>query len=127
VSLAAGVGGVGTMWADRRDRWRGSRFVEAAAARSFGVFLVHPAILWLLTTVPDAPAARPQRPWETVLTYVVTIVAALTFVEIVRRTPLRLALTGKPRRRPRPAVVLPGTRAGVTTIVVPQPESRRTA
>ncbi|RTL68719.1 MAG: acyltransferase [Pseudonocardiaceae bacterium] len=127
VSIVAAVWGVGTVWADRRDRWRGSRFVEAAAARSFGVFLVHPAILWLLATVPDAPAARLQRPWETVLTYVVTIVAALTFVEMVRRTPLRLALTGKPRRRPRPAVVLPGTRAGVTTIGVPQPESRRTA
>lgn len=127
VSIVAAVWGVGTVWADRRDRWRGSRFVEAAAARSFGVFLVHPAILWLLATVPNAHAARLQRPWETVLTYVVTIVAALTFVEMVRRTPLRLALTGKPWRRPRPAVVLPGARAGVTTIGVPQPESRRTA
>ncbi|MGD9990495.1 acyltransferase [Pseudonocardia sp.] len=127
VSIVAAVWGVGAVWADRRDRWRGSRFVEAAAARSFGVFLVHPAILWLLTTVPDAPAARLQRPWETVVTYAVTIVAALTFVEIVRRTPLRLALTGKPRRRPRPAVVPADHPAGVTTTGLPQPETRRTA
>ncbi|ODU02556.1 MAG: hypothetical protein ABS81_17280 [Pseudonocardia sp. SCN 72-86] len=127
ISIVAAVWGVGTMWADRRDRWRGSRFVEAAAARSFGVFLVHPAILWLLATVPDAPATRLQRPWETVVTYVVTIVAALTFVEIVRRTPLRLALTGKPRRRPRPAVAPPDRRAGVTPITVARTETRRTA
>ncbi|GAY10456.1 acyltransferase [Pseudonocardia sp. N23] len=148
VSVVAAVWGVGALWADRRDRWRGSRLVEAAAARSFGVFLVHPAILWLLTTLPDAPATRLQRPWETVVTYVVTIVAALTFVEIVRRTPLRPVLTGKPRRRPRPAttgpaatdpaatdpavhpavvdpaVDSPGRRAGIRPIGVPSVDLR---
>ncbi|GAA4852781.1 acyltransferase [Pseudonocardia benzenivorans] len=120
VSVMAAVWGLGTLWADRRDRWRGSRLVEAASTRSFGVFLVHPAILWVLTTIPDAPAAHLQRPWETVVTYVVTIAAALTFVELVRRTPLRLALTGKPQRAARRApaaqragVAAPGERAAL--------------
>lgn len=98
VAVVAACFALGTVWTDRRGRWPGSRLVEAGAARSFGVFLVHPAVLWLLTTGPDAPAARLHRPWETVLTYLAAVVTSLVLVELARRTPLSLPLTGKPCR-----------------------------
>ena len=102
VAVVAACFAVGTLWAERRARWPGSRLVEAAAARSFGVFLVHPAVLWLLTTGPDSPAARLHGPWETVVTYLAAVVTSLVFVELVRRTTLCLPLTGKPFRPRRP-------------------------
>ena len=103
VAVVAACYAAGLLWADRRERWPGSRLVEAAAARSFGVFLVHPAVLWLLTTGPDSPAARLHRPWETAVTYLAAVVTSLVLVELARRTPLCLPLTGKPFRRTRPA------------------------
>jgi surface polysaccharide O-acyltransferase-like enzyme len=104
VTVVAALWALGTAWADRRHRWRRAReVVEAGAARSFGVFLVHPAILWLLTTGPHAPAALLPRPWATVLVYPVAVVGSLAVVEVLRHTPISVALTGKPRSRPRPA------------------------
>lgn len=107
VAVLAACYALGTVWSDRRERRPGSRLVEGAAARSFGVFLVHPAVLWVLTTGPDPPAARLHRPWETLLTYVVAVVCSLVLVECARRTALSLPLTGKPHRRVRAAAAPP--------------------
>ncbi|MDT7601391.1 MAG: hypothetical protein QOK26_3468 [Pseudonocardiales bacterium] len=78
--------------------------MERAADRSFGVFLMHPVILWLLTAAgPASPAARVPAPWNTIAVYLVAVVGALAFVEVVRRTPLSLPMTGKRRVRTEPA------------------------
>jgi peptidoglycan/LPS O-acetylase OafA/YrhL len=95
---------IGARWSDRRAGGPGSRFVERAADRSFGVFLMHPVILWLLTAAgPASPAARVPAPWNTIAVYLVAVVGALAFVEVVRRTPLSLPMTGKRRVRTEPA------------------------
>jgi peptidoglycan/LPS O-acetylase OafA/YrhL len=76
--------------------WR-PQWVGRASDRSFGVFLVHPAILWALTvggTVQLIPA-----PWSSVAAYAVAVGGSLLVVEGLRRTPLSLVLTGKSRAR----------------------------
>jgi surface polysaccharide O-acyltransferase-like enzyme len=81
------------------------RWVGWASDRSFGVFLVHPVFLWaqtggwaLLTGVPNPYAALPQ-PLPVVAVYLVAVIASLAVVTALRRTPLRLPLTGKPAPR----------------------------
>ncbi len=87
VAVCALFWAAGTAW---RPRW-----VARASDRSFGVFLVHPAILWALTvggTVELIPA-----PWSSVVAYAVAVGGSLLIVEVLRRTPLCLVLTGKSR------------------------------
>jgi surface polysaccharide O-acyltransferase-like enzyme len=95
---------VGTFWADRRGPGPKSRMVERASDRSFGVFLVHPVILWALTAAgPSSPAAHLPAPLSTLAVYLVAVCGSLVFVELIRRTPVSLVLTGKRRARRRPA------------------------
>jgi peptidoglycan/LPS O-acetylase OafA/YrhL len=102
-AVVATLYSVGAAWADRRTDGAGSRFVERASDRSFGVFLVHPTILWALTAAgPNSPAALLPAPWSSFAVYAVAVVVSLAFVDVVRRTPLSLVLTGKRRLRPRP-------------------------
>ncbi|WP_051343068.1 acyltransferase [Pseudonocardia spinosispora] len=105
VAVVAAIYTVGVRWAMRRDDGRLSRFVERASDRSFGVFLVHPTILWALTVAgPTSPAAYLPAPLSSLAVYPVAVLGALAFVEIMRRTPLSLVLTGKRwMRTPRPA------------------------
>jgi hypothetical protein len=79
--------------------------VEWAADRSFGVLLVHPVVLWLLTAAgPGSPSARIGTPWNNAVVYLTAVAGSLLIVEGLRRTPLSLAMTGKlgARRRPAP-------------------------
>ncbi|MEN3268828.1 acyltransferase [Pseudonocardia sp.] len=111
VAVAAAFYAAGAAWADRRAGGPASRAIEGASDRSFGVFLVHPTILWALTVAGTAsPAALLPAPWSSVAVYAVAVGGSLGIVEVLQRTPLSLALTGKSQtgrrhRRPSPAVV----------------------
>jgi peptidoglycan/LPS O-acetylase OafA/YrhL len=101
-SIAA-VGGVYTLgirYADRRGDGTsaGSRWVERASNRSFGVFLVHPLILWALTAAgPGSPAAKLPAPLSSIVVFPIAVFGSLLVVELLRRSPMSMALTGKPR------------------------------
>lgn len=104
IAVVAAFALLGLFWAGRREG-RAPRWVGWASERSFGVFLVHPAFLWaqtggwfLLAGVIDPYEALPG-PLPSVIVYVVAVAASLVAVEVFRRTPLRLPLTGKPSDR----------------------------
>jgi peptidoglycan/LPS O-acetylase OafA/YrhL len=101
VAAVAGLFLLGTRY--QRRRVAGSRLDRALATasdRSFGVFLVHPLVLWLLLqgqvrwlpNFPDLPL--------TVVAYVAVVAGSLAATELFRRTPLSLALTGRRELRP---------------------------
>jgi hypothetical protein len=98
---------VGSRWAARQQTgslWQ--RIVHAASQRSFGVFLVHPAMLWVFLNEFGMwfPNNIPQGLPLTVSAYVFAVVTSLIFVEIVIRTPLAKILIGRERirRAPKP-------------------------
>jgi peptidoglycan/LPS O-acetylase OafA/YrhL len=123
IAVVAVYYALGAAWADRRAGGPASRFVERAADRSFGVFLVHPVILWLLTAAgPTSPAALVPAPWNSVAVYLVAVAGSLLIVELVRLTPLSLAMTGKRRARPVAAPSVAPTVAQPATAAAP-PES----
>jgi peptidoglycan/LPS O-acetylase OafA/YrhL len=114
---------LGVRWSDRRDPTRGrSRYVVRASDRSFGVFLCHPVILWLCTGVGAHPlASHLPSPVATLLVYLAAVTGALAFVEMIRRTPLSLPLTGKSRTRPPAAAPAAARTRPVTRRPVPEP------
>ena len=79
------------------------RFFAYGSDRSFAVFLVHPAFIWLvqryghwwLTNVSPLP--------RTLGVYVVVVAGSVLVAEIIRRSPLSLVLAGRPMIRPRRA------------------------
>ncbi|NMH97932.1 acyltransferase [Pseudonocardia acidicola] len=102
VAVVAVFYALGAAWTDRRAGGLGSRFVERASDRSFGVFLVHPVFLWALTVGgAGSVASHLPAPWSTFAVYVVAVIASLAAVELLRLTPLSLILTGKGRSRRR--------------------------
>ena len=95
VAVVAGFAVLGLVWARSREG-RAPRWVGWASERSFGVFLVHPVILWAMTVEgPAAPAADLPQPVPTVAVYVVAVLGSLVLVELFRSTPLCMPLTGK--------------------------------
>jgi peptidoglycan/LPS O-acetylase OafA/YrhL len=99
VAVIAGFLALGLRWAERRERGehgRGSRFIEHGSDRSFGVFLVHPTLLYVLTG-PFAPGGVLAAPWSSMAVYLVAVAGSLALVEVFRHSPLCLALTGKHR------------------------------
>jgi peptidoglycan/LPS O-acetylase OafA/YrhL len=107
-SVAVGLGflALGTWWSDRRDpESRIARAVTVISDRSFGIFLAHPIVLWLLLWVGDDwVEGHIPTPWLTLVAYVVVVLLAYVVSTLARRTPASLALAGRPfKRRPRPA------------------------
>lgn len=103
VAVVAGFYAIGNVWSERRGSGGLSRFVERASDRSFGVFLVHPIILWLLTVGDSSSlASHVPAPLSSLVVYLVAVTGSLGFVELARRGRLSLALTGKRRSKPRP-------------------------
>ena len=101
VAVVAGFALLGLVWARSREG-RAPRWVAWASERSFGVFLVHPVILWAMTVQgPAAPAADLPPPLPTIAVYVVAVLGSLVLVELFRATPLRMPLTGKSSDRRR--------------------------
>jgi peptidoglycan/LPS O-acetylase OafA/YrhL len=107
-SIGVGLGflALGTLWADRRKA--GTHFargVDLASDRSFGIFLSHPIVLWFLLWVGDDWFERTvPRPWLTLVIYILVVVGAVLVTELARRSPLSLALTGRPFKRSRRSV-----------------------
>lgn len=100
VPVALAFLAIGTAWADRRVAGsRSARLVDTASDRSFGIFLAHPFLIWVLLLAFDGwlPRTIPS-PWLSVVLYVLVVIGTVVLVEILRRTPLSLALTGRPYR-----------------------------
>ena len=106
IAVALGFLAIGGYWADRRVAGsRFSRLVDIASDRSFGIFLSHPLVIWLALLVGDGLLARTvPRPWLLPVTYLIVITGAILVTELARRTPVSLALTGRPYRRRKPTV-----------------------
>ncbi len=101
VAVVAGFALLGLGWAGSRDG-RSPRWVTWASERSFGVFLVHPVLLFALTVAgSSAPTANLPPPLPTVVVYLAAVVGSLALVALFRATPLRMPLTGKPSDRRR--------------------------
>ena len=99
VLLTAGLFAAATRWTDAgapHVRW-----VDKASDLSFGVYLVHPLLLLGLLGLPRASA--PPAAVTAGLATVLALAGSLLVAEVARRTPASLPLTGRPRRRPRPA------------------------
>lgn len=98
VAVITALFALGVAWSVRRTGGPGSRTVEMASDRSFGVFLVHPIVLWALTLRPVAGlfSQISALNW-TVIAIAVTVVVSLLVVEVLRHSPLSLVLTGKSR------------------------------
>lgn len=98
IVATAGLLALGVLWsrshaADSRQ----ARGLRTASDRSFGVFLVHPAVLWvLLWLVGDRLVDALTGPGATVVAYLVVIAGAIGFTELARHTPVSMPLTGRP-------------------------------
>ena len=96
VAAICGLAVLGSMWAERRvPNARPDRTLRTASDRSFGVFLIHPAVLWAILEI--APVRHLPALPLTVLAYALTIIGSLVLVEGLRRSRLSLVLTGRPR------------------------------
>lgn len=91
---------LGVAWADRRATGLGSQAIKISSDRSFGVFLVHPMLLWAWMLGPAGwLSTRMPALWSTIFTFAAIVAGSLLMVEFLRRSPLSLVLTGKRRAR----------------------------
>ena len=98
VAVMTALFALGVTWAARRGAGLGSRAVEISSDRSFGVFLVHPLVLWTLTLGPAAWLSRQVSALcSTVLAIAAIVLVSLLVVEVLRHSPLSMVLTGKRR------------------------------
>ncbi|WP_248703274.1 acyltransferase [Curtobacterium sp. MWU13-2055] len=88
---------IGAHWADRRRPGSSvARFVDYASDRSFGIFLSHPFLIWILLYGDSWLEAVVPRPWLTLVTYLLVVVLSVAVTEAFRWTPLSVPLTGRP-------------------------------
>jgi len=89
---------VGRRWASGRRR--GQHAIEVLSDASFGIYLSHPLVLALLLDYAGFANGHQAMPdvVATVVSYVVTVAGATVITLAARRTPLSLALTGRPLR-----------------------------
>ncbi len=89
---------LGVAWAARKGTGLGSQAIRIGSDRSFGVFLVHPMLLsaWMLGPYGWLSARMPAV-LSTMLAFAAVVSASLLLVEIFRRSPVSLVLTGKRR------------------------------
>jgi peptidoglycan/LPS O-acetylase OafA/YrhL len=120
VCMIAALFVLGTCWSDRRRAGsRLDRVLSYGSDRSFGVFLVHPAVLWLLMRWQPRLLPGPHGASLIALVYLCTVAGSLAVIELLRRSPLSLALTG---RRP-----LAGARTPARHPAAPETEGREPA
>ncbi len=108
---------VGRSWASGRRR--GQHVIEVLSDASFGIYLSHPLVLALLLDYAGFANGHQVMPdvAATVVSYAITVAGATVITLAARRTPLSLALTGRPwrsqvKRQPRAVseqVVSPAT------------------
>jgi peptidoglycan/LPS O-acetylase OafA/YrhL len=105
----------GAAWADRRVAGsRLARVVDYASDRSFGIFLSHPLVIWLLLYGSSPLEALVPKPWLTLVTYLLVVVLAVAVTEAFRWTPLSVPLTGRPSLSARAARQARATKRAVT-------------
>ncbi|MFF2551160.1 acyltransferase [Nocardia sp. NPDC058058] len=108
VAITVGLYLLGTRWAARRQQHdRLARIVRYGADRSFGVFLIHPFMLELLTPVLLPLASSIGRFWLTIVLYLGVVAGSLAGTAVLRRSPVSLYLTGRPMLRTDPATLVP--------------------
>jgi peptidoglycan/LPS O-acetylase OafA/YrhL len=91
---------LGVAWAARRRTGLGSQAIKISSDRSFGVFLVHPMLLWAWMLGPAGwLSSRLPALWSTISAFVAVVSVSLLIVELLRRSPLSLVLTGKRHTR----------------------------
>ncbi|HXT44233.1 MAG TPA: acyltransferase [Pseudonocardiaceae bacterium] len=91
---------LGTAWAQRQRAGLGSHIIKISSDRSFGVFLVHPMLLWAWMLGPAGwLATRMPALWSTIVAFGAAVAGSLLVVELLRRSPLSQVLTGKRRTR----------------------------
>ncbi|HEX6492736.1 MAG TPA: acyltransferase [Candidatus Dormibacteraeota bacterium] len=97
----------GVSWVERGMPLR--RVVLALSDSSFGIYLAHPLVLMGMTRIAGPLgllSASTRAPLGLVLPIVVVVVVPLVYVIaalpalLLRRTPLSLAMSGRPQRRP---------------------------
>ncbi|KAA9157922.1 acyltransferase [Amycolatopsis acidicola] len=91
-----------------------ARLVAAGAHRAFGVFAVHPLVLWVLevTLVPWLGREVPDAPARTAIVFLLTVAGALAVVEVLLHTPLSKYLLARPHEP------LPASRVGPSRLRV---------
>lgn len=97
VCVGLGFLAFGTWWADRRDPASPSAHaLDLISDRSFGIFLSHPLVLWVLLWIGgDWVESVIPTPWLTPVAYVIVVVVAFGIADLSRRTPLSLPLAGR--------------------------------
>jgi peptidoglycan/LPS O-acetylase OafA/YrhL len=102
VAAIAGLVALSTLWTDRRREGdRTTQVLATLSDRSFGVFLSHPAVLWLILWAGSGwLRTNLAAPWLTIAAYVLTVAGALALTDGLRRLPISLALTGRPPMQP---------------------------
>src|SRR5262249_11731928 len=107
MAMVAALFLLGMRYSQRRGAGsRLDRGLTVASDRSFGVFLIHPLVLWLLFQgqvrwVPNLPSLP-----LTIIAYLAVVAGSLAATELLRRTPLSLLLTGRRALRPAPSTSL---------------------
>ena len=101
VGIGLGFAALGSLWSEkRREGTLMARAVDTATDRSFGIFLVHPLILWTLLWVGDEWFAKTlPEGWLTLASYLIVVLGSIGVTEVLRRSPASLWFTGRPRRR----------------------------
>ncbi|MFZ7088689.1 acyltransferase [Curtobacterium sp. RRHDQ10] len=111
---------LGAKWADRRDpdSWL-AKVIDYGSDRSFGIFLSHPFVIWIVLYGDSWMERHVPQPWLTPVMYVIAVVGATLLTELFRWTPLSVPLTGRPSlasraaRAGRRATAAKGTPAGL--------------
>jgi surface polysaccharide O-acyltransferase-like enzyme len=107
VAAVCGLALAGSWWAERREKGRHTLIVPVLSRHSFGMFLVHPLILYYLLHEGVVSTLRAHMPdlVAYLVVYPTVALPALAFAIVGSRTPLSLPLTGRPKvRRRRPSV-----------------------
>ena len=98
IAVITALFALGVAWAARKGTGLGSQAIRIGSDRSFGVFLVHPMLLlaWMLGPYGWLSARMPAV-LSAMLAFAAVVSASLLLVEIFRRSPVSLVLTGKRR------------------------------
>lgn len=101
IAAVCGLAVLGSVWAQhRRPGQPLERILRVGSDRSFGVYLVHPAVLWLVLWTGGHWLGRHlDSAALTAVAYLLTVAGAIAVTEAFRRSPLSLAMTGRPHRQ----------------------------
>ncbi|MCW2526908.1 MAG: Surface polysaccharide O-acyltransferase-like enzyme [Pseudonocardiales bacterium] len=106
LGAVAGLFSLGAIWARRRVAdGLTDRALRLGSDRSFGVFLAHPLVLWAVLEVGWI-RGLPNLPL-TIVAYLLTVLGSLVLVEGLRRSPVSLMSTGRPKLSGAPQEIQP--------------------